>query len=84
MKEIGIDVNTLLKYLQKEVAAGHGDYKIFVTDDEEANGYHAIWYLGQTAEEMAEESKENLEYVEKSNHDIMILEKDTNKAIYIG
>ena len=80
----GLTVKDLLTYLIKENDAGHGDYKIFVTDDGEANGYHALWFIGQTAEQLRKDDPENLKYVEESNHDLSILKGHTDKAIYLG
>lgn len=47
-----LTINDLLNELQKEKVKGHGDYVVFVTNDEEANGYHALWFTGQTAKEI--------------------------------
>lgn len=85
MKQIGISVAQLAEYFNKEVEAGHGDYKVFVTDDEECNGYHSLWCLGQTAKEIEQScGKEMRNNTEESNCDLSILEKDTDKAIYLG
>lgn len=75
-----ITVEKLYLYLLKEIQKGHNDYAIFVTDDEEANGYHTLWYLGQTAKELGLDRK----YFEKNNCDLSILKNDTDKAIYLG
>lgn len=75
-----LNINDLHKYCEKEMLKGHGDYVVFVTDDEEGNGYHALWFIGETAEDM---TKENRKYCEEINHDVSIL-KNKKKAIYIG
>lgn len=75
-----LTVKDLAIYFAKEYEKGHQDYVVFVTDDEEGNGYHALWFMGQCASDM---SKENKEYSEQINHDLRVL-KDTKKAIYIG
>lgn len=76
-----ITIEQLFKQLLLEMAKGHGDYTIFVTDDEEENGYHALWYLGETPDEMSEEDKE---WVENKNCDISVIKDDKTKAFYIG
>ena len=73
-----ITVNQLLKNLQELKKKGYGDAQIFITDDEEANGYHALWYVGEPACEL-DMRKE----VEETNCDLSILE-DKNMAIYMG
>ena len=73
-----VTVNQLLKNLQDLKKKGYGDAQIFITDDEEANGYHALWYLGEPACELSER-----EWVEDSNCDLGILD-DRNMAIYMG
>ena len=80
-KSGAMTVNKLLEYCKFEKAKGHGDYVVFVTDDEEANGYHALWYIGECAVDM---DKENREFIEEVNHDLCILDGETNKAIYLG
>ena len=73
-----ITVNQLLKNLQELKKKGYGDASIFITDDEEANGYHGLWYVGCPATEL-----EDREYVEESNYDLDCLE-DKDMAIYMG
>lgn len=76
----GITINELYNALAKEIKKGNGDYKIFITDDEEANGYHALWYLGKTPKEMEEGDRQ---FIEDSNCDLCIL-VDKDKAYYMG
>ena len=75
-----LTIRDLAKCILKEMEKGHGDYVVFVTDDEEANGYHALWYKGETPDTMSEETRE---YCEDNNHDLSVLE-DKDKAYYIG
>ena len=80
MKALTID--DLIIMLKKQSQKGHGDYIVFVTDDEEANGYHALWYAGETPETM---TKKNREYCEECNCDISLVEKGKySKAYYVG
>ena len=79
---MALTVDKLLKMLLKEAEKGHGDYVVFVTDDEEANGYHALWYAGETPETMTEDQ---IKYCEETNHDISLVEKGKkSKAYYVG
>lgn len=73
-----VTVNQLLKNLQELKRKGYGDAQIFITDDEEANGYHGLWYVGAPAKEL-----ECRELVEDSNCDLDCLE-DKDMAIYMG
>jgi hypothetical protein len=75
-----VTVNQLLKNLQELKKKGYGDAQIFITDDEECNGYHALWYVGSPAPEM---DKDEREYSEENNSDISILE-DRDMAVYMG
>lgn len=75
-----LTINDLAKYILKELDKGHGDYTVFVTDDEEGNGYHALWYAGETPDTM---SKTTREFYEDNNHDLSVLE-NKDKAYYIG
>ena len=74
-----ITIKDLYKMMREEMMNGHGDYVVFVTDDEEANGYHALWFAGMTPEEMGN----NRNDFEENNHDLSVLE-DKDKAYYLG
>ena len=77
-----LTINDLLRMLKKEADKGHGDYIVFVTDDEEANGYHALWYAGETPATMTASQRE---YCENYNCDISLVEKGKkSKAYYLG
>lgn len=79
-----LTINMLFKELKKRIENGEGDYVIFVTDDEEANGYHALWYYGQTPAEMLRNGNDlDLKYCEERNNDLRVL-KDKSKALYLG
>lgn len=75
-----ITVNQLLKNLQELKKKGYGEASIFITDDEECNGYHAMWYVGEAAGEMPASRKKDCEEL---NYDLDCLE-DKNMAIYMG
>ena len=62
----------------------NGSEIVGVTDDEEANGYHALYYSGETIKSIEKaEGSSTREYYESINHDLMILD-DKDKAIYLG
>lgn len=79
-----LTIKDLVRILNKELLKGHDDYVVFVTDDEEANGYHALWFEGQTAKEIEKtQGKINRQYIEDTNCDLSVLE-DKDKAYYLG
>lgn len=47
-----LTVKELLKLCQEEIKKGHGDYSIMLSDDDEGNGYHYLWYSFITASEL--------------------------------
>ena len=47
-----LTVKDLLKLCQDEIKKGHGDYSIMLSDDDEGNGYHYLWYSFITASEL--------------------------------
>lgn len=75
-----VTVNQLLKNLQELKAKGYGNAPIFITDDEECNGYHGMWYVGEAAGEMSADQKRDCEEL---NYDLGCLE-DKNMAVYMG
>lgn len=75
-----ITVNQLLRNLQELKVKGYGNAPIFVTDDEECNGYHALWYIGEAAGEMPADRKADCEEL---NCDLDTVD-DTNMAVYMG
>ncbi len=75
-----ITVNELLKNLEGLKKRGYGDAQIFITDDEECNGYHAMWYVGEAAGEMPSDRRQDCEAL---NCDLDCL-KDKKMAVYMG
>lgn len=39
-----LTVRDLLKLCQEEIKKGHGEYSIMISDDDEGNGYHYLWF----------------------------------------
>lgn len=50
-----ITVNQLKKLCNEEIAKGHGDYAIMISNDDEGNGFHYLWYSFATLQEMEDE-----------------------------
>lgn len=77
-----VSVKDLRDKLDELVEKGKGDYPIFLTNDEEGNGYHGCWYLPTVADE-CDESEADILY--SFNDDSRVLQDDDkNKAIYLG
>ena len=64
-----LTVKDLLKLCQVEIAKGHGDYSIMISNDDEGNGYHYLWYSFTEAREL----EESLQY--DLNDDIAPLDR---------
>lgn len=47
-----LTVKELAKLCQDEIKKGHGDCSIMISDDDEGNGYHYLWYSFITASEL--------------------------------
>ena len=45
-------VKELYKECKKQIDKGNGDKVIMISNDDEGNGYHYMWYLFTTIEEM--------------------------------
>lgn len=75
------NVKELADYFTQLVKQGKGDYVVFVTNDEEGNGYHALWYLGEEPTDMEQDTRK---FVEDYNSDIYLLKNNRDKAIYMG
>lgn len=67
MANKNITVKELRDRLDKHVRAGHGDRQIVISDDNEGNGFHGLFYeitiINKTA------SKEDQEYYKNLIHD---------------
>lgn len=50
-----ITVKQLLRLCREEIAKGHGDCSIMISDDDEGNGYHYLWFNFSMAEELISE-----------------------------
>jgi hypothetical protein len=50
-----ITVNELLDACKKQVSAGNGEKVIMISNDDEGNGYHYLWYEFILASKMAQD-----------------------------
>ena len=50
-----ITVNQLKKCCEEEIKKGNGENVIMISDDDEGNGYHYLWYSFLKAEEFINE-----------------------------
>ena len=46
-----LTVNDLLKECQKQIRLGNGNKTIMISQDDEGNGYHYLWYTFSTIED---------------------------------
>ena len=52
-----ITVNQLKKYCEEEIKNGNGNNAIMISDDDEGNGYHYLWYSFIKANKMLDDMK---------------------------
>ena len=50
-----LTIKQLYKECKKQIDAGNGDKVIMISDDDEGNGYHYLWYSFCTAKEILED-----------------------------
>jgi hypothetical protein len=50
-----LTVNELLQLCKMEISKGNGDKSIMISQDDEGNGYHYLWFGFTTSEEMQED-----------------------------
>lgn len=58
----GITIKELAIMCAKQIEKGNGDKHILISDDDEGNGYHTLFYG-------LDDSKENIEYALEIEHD---------------
>ena len=58
----GITVKELFEACKKQIAKGNGDKHILISDDDEGNGFHTLFYLFQ-------DNKEEIEMFLAYEHD---------------
>ena len=72
-----ITINQLKNFCNSEIRKGHGDYAIMISEDDEGNGYHYLWYAFTPIEEYG-----NDEFGVLCNLDERVAPKD--KTIILG
>lgn len=48
-------VNALMEFCKKEIAAGNGDKMIVISNDNEGNGYHGLFYAFTAADDFIDD-----------------------------
>lgn len=77
-----ITVKELIASLKKLDSKGYGNFPIFISDDEEGNGFHGLWFGPEAARDMDTETAENLAAI---NYDLSCIEPDLRDCIiYLG
>ena len=71
-----LTVKDLLKLCQDEIKKGHGEYSIMLSDDDEGNGYHYLWFAFIEAKDL----EESYELINSLDEDIAPM----NKTIILG
>lgn len=69
-----LTINELLKLCQQQVKKGNGNKKIVISDDNEGNGYHGLFYAFT---EIDEDEKEYYQIYDSETNDI-------NEIIVLG
>lgn len=69
-----LTINELLKFCQQQVKKGNGNKKIVISDDNEGNGYHGLFYAFT---EIDEDEKEYYQIYDSETDDI-------NEIIVLG
>ena len=64
-------VKALMEFCKKEIEAGNGDKIIVISDDNEGNGYHGLFYAFTPADDF-------VDYIYDSQS------RDPNKIIVLG
>lgn len=71
-----LTVKELLKLCQEEIKKGNGDCSIMVSDDDEGNGYHYLWFAFTEVKDL----EESYELINSLDEDIAPM----NKTIILG
>lgn len=53
-----LTINDLMKECVKQINKGNGNKVIMISNDDEGNGYHYLWYTFETIEEYDKQIKE--------------------------
>lgn len=75
-----LTINDLMKECIKQINKGNGNKVIMISNDDEGNGYHYLWYTFETTEDFDKQIEEvNLpqEYMFNYNEDRISKKEDT-------
>ena len=67
-----ITVQQLKEYCEEQIKKGNGDRVIMISNDEEGNGYHYLWYAFTEPEEVLLEDEAINENVAKYEDTIIL------------
>lgn len=62
MANLGLTVNQLYSFCKKQIDKGNGNKHIIISDDDEGNGYHTLFY-------QFTDNTEELQYILELEHD---------------
>ena len=62
-----LQVSTLYKLCEGQIKKGNGDKVIMISDDDEGNGYHYMWYSFSTVEDAYADEFINEEIAKKED-----------------
>jgi hypothetical protein len=72
-----LTIKDLYEECKKQMAKGNADKVIMISDDDEGNGYHYLWYSFSNAKEILINEYEDMSYMLSDNiskiEDTMIL-----------
>ena len=71
-----LTLNDLKKQVDKAVKEGHGDKYVVISDDNEGNGFHGLFFGVTTL------SKEDWEFYEEANYDSIV--RDYRYLVIVG
>ena len=71
-----LTVKELAKLCQEEIKKGHGDCSIMISDDDEGNGYHYLWFAFTEVKDL----EESYALIDSLDEDIAPM----NKTIILG
>jgi len=67
-----LTINDLRMFCNDEIRKGHGDYAIMISDDDEGNGYHYLWYAFTPVEEFDDDCVGIIEQIAPRNKTIIL------------
>lgn len=68
----GITVKELMECCSEQIKIGNGDKYIIISDDDEGNGYHTLFYAFSNDQDLIREAL-NLEHDNHSEDEVVVL-----------